>query len=167
MINLPIVDDRLDLRLAGEWTKRDGYSFNTITNSPIDGRDLWSSRMSIRFKPSENFDATFVWEHFQENDDRLRSSKQLCKTDPSDKYIGTVHITGQTGALGGAGNFSQGCLPTSLYSADAFEVPNGDALPYGLALKNAGARVCGSSNPRWTLSTKSKTMSWNLTPTIG
>ena len=146
MINLPIVDDRLDLRLAGEWTKRDGYSFNTITNSPIDGRDLWSSRMSIRFKPSENFDATFVWEHFQENDDRLRSSKQLCKTDPSDKYIGTVHISGSTGALGGAGYYSQGCLPTSLYSADAFEAPNGDSLPYGLALKNAGGRIEGNTN---------------------
>ncbi|HUJ02779.1 MAG TPA: TonB-dependent receptor plug domain-containing protein, partial [Rhizomicrobium sp.] len=32
MVNIPIVDDRLDLRVAGEWTKRDGYSFNTLTN---------------------------------------------------------------------------------------------------------------------------------------
>ena len=30
MVNVPIVDDRLDLRVAGEWTKRDGYSFNEI-----------------------------------------------------------------------------------------------------------------------------------------
>ena len=81
MINLPIVDDRLDIRLAGEWTKRDGYSFNAITDSPIDGRDLWSSRATIRFKPTENLTADFVWEHFQENDDRMRSSKQLCKRD--------------------------------------------------------------------------------------
>ena len=42
MINIPIVDDRADLRVAGEWTKRDGYSFNDLTRSPIDGRDLWS-----------------------------------------------------------------------------------------------------------------------------
>ena len=27
MVNIPIVDDRLDLRVAGEWTKRDGYSY--------------------------------------------------------------------------------------------------------------------------------------------
>ncbi len=81
MINLPIVDDRLDIRLAGEWTKRDGYSFNAITDSPIDGRDLWSGRATIRFKPTENLTADFVWEHFQENDDRMRSSKQLCKRD--------------------------------------------------------------------------------------
>ena len=34
MVNIPIVDDRLDLRVAGEWTKRDGYSLNEITGTP-------------------------------------------------------------------------------------------------------------------------------------
>ena len=29
MINIPIVDDRLDIRVAGEWTKRNGYTFDT------------------------------------------------------------------------------------------------------------------------------------------
>ncbi|HTO40824.1 MAG TPA: TonB-dependent receptor, partial [Rhizomicrobium sp.] len=53
MINLPIVDDRLDLRVAGEWTKRQGYSFNALDNERIDGRDLWSSRVSITLKPFE------------------------------------------------------------------------------------------------------------------
>ncbi len=81
MINLPIIDDRLDIRVAGEWTKREGYSFNAVTDSQTDGRDLWSGRATVRFKPTENITADFIWEHFQENDDRLRSSKQLCKRD--------------------------------------------------------------------------------------
>ncbi len=81
MINLPIVDDRLDLRIAGEWTKRQGYSFNEITNQRIDGRDLWSGRLSLTFKPSSDLTSTFVWEHFSEDDDRMRTAKQLCKTD--------------------------------------------------------------------------------------
>src|SRR6185437_5644345 len=34
MLNLPIVDDRFDIRLAGEWTKRDGYSTNELTGNP-------------------------------------------------------------------------------------------------------------------------------------
>ena len=51
MVNIPIVDDRLDLRVAGEWTKRDGYSTNAITGSPIDGRDLWSTRVTLGLKP--------------------------------------------------------------------------------------------------------------------
>ena len=54
MINLPIVDDRVDLRIAGEWTKRQGYSFNDLTDQRIDGRDLWSGRISLAFNPTEN-----------------------------------------------------------------------------------------------------------------
>ena len=86
--------------------------------------------MTLGWKPRENLQAYLVWEHFSENDDRLRSSKQLCKTDPSDKYIGTVHLVDHgTGALGGPGYASQGCLPVSMYSVDAFEVPNGNCFP--------------------------------------
>jgi iron complex outermembrane recepter protein len=50
MVNIPIVDDRVDLRIAGEWTKRDGYSFNELTQQPIDGRDLWSTRVTLGFQ---------------------------------------------------------------------------------------------------------------------
>ncbi len=80
MINVPIEDDRVDLRIAGEWTKRNGYSFNEATDNPIDGRDLWSARATLGFKPLQKLQMYFVWEHFQENDDRLRSSKQLLQT---------------------------------------------------------------------------------------
>jgi outer membrane receptor protein involved in Fe transport len=137
MINIPIVDDRLDLRVAGEWTKRDGYSFNTLTDSPIDGRDLWSGRVTLGFKPTENLTAYLVWEHFSENDDRLRSGKQLCHRDPGPATIGGVSTASYPAATVG-GYLSQGCLPSSLYSAQAFEVPNGLSLPYYGGLVGAG-----------------------------
>ncbi len=78
MLNIPIVGDKLDLRVAGEWTKRDGYAFNEATDHSIDGRDLWSGRVSLLVHPIENLTANFVWEHFDEDDDRARSTKQLC-----------------------------------------------------------------------------------------
>jgi len=133
MINLPVVDDRLDIRLAGEWTKRDGYSFNALTNSPIDGRDLWSTRATVRFKPTEAITADFVWEHFQENDDRLRSSKQLCKRDN-----GRETVDGFPTGIYGVAYLSQGCLPVSLYSPEAFQAPNAFSLPYFGGLVGAG-----------------------------
>jgi len=139
MINLPIVDDRLDLRVAGEWTKRDGYSFNTLTDSPIDGRDLWSGRVTLGFKPTEKLTTYLVWEHFSENDDRLRSSKQLCHRDNGPATVGGVSTTGGGLLQGTLGGFlSQGCLPGSLYSPEAFEVPNGLSLPYYGGLVGAG-----------------------------
>lgn len=134
MVNLPIVDDRLDIRVAGEWTKRQGYSFNESTNRRIDGRDLWSGRLTIGFKPTENLQTYFVWEHFSENDDRLRSGKQLCKTDPPPTEVGGFPITGFDNIYGGPSYLSQGCQAVSLYSPEAFQVPNGLALPYYQAL---------------------------------
>ncbi|MDE2466192.1 MAG: TonB-dependent receptor, partial [Alphaproteobacteria bacterium] len=137
MLNLPIVGSKFDIRMAGEWTKRDGYAFNQTTNQPIDGRDLWSGRFSARFRPNSRFEADFVWEHFQESDDRLRSGKQLCMTDP-----GPTSFTAANGTVvpvppprGGAFGlnsswFSQGCLPNSLYNKNSFEVPNGFSLPF-------------------------------------
>src|SRR6185312_17071488 len=82
MLNIPILGDKLGVRMAGEWTKRDGYTYNETTDKSIDGRDLWSSRVTIRFHPIERLHANHVWEHFSEDDDRMRTAKQLCKKDP-------------------------------------------------------------------------------------
>jgi outer membrane receptor protein involved in Fe transport len=139
MINVPIVDDRVDLRVAGEWTKRQGYSFNALDDQRVDGRDLWSSRVSLGFKPFEKLQTTLVWEHFSEDDDRMRTSKQLCKTDPTPTEVGGVGVSNsRIGAFSQGPYLTQGCLPSSLYSSDAFEVPNGDSLPYYEPLADKG-----------------------------
>ncbi|HTO39604.1 MAG TPA: TonB-dependent receptor, partial [Rhizomicrobium sp.] len=143
MINLPLVDDRLGLRLAGEWTKRDGYSTNDLTGNPIDGRNLWSTRATLAWKPSEAVQAYLVWEHFSEHDDRMRTAKQLCKTDVTPTKIGDTVIGTARPPLAYAAQpyLSQGCLPTSLYSPEAFQVPNGISLPYYEPLAFEGVPV--------------------------
>jgi len=142
MINLPIVDDRLDLRVAGEWTKRDGYTTNALTGNPVDGRDLWSSRVTLAWKPFEHVQTTLVWEHYSENDDRMRSAKQLCKRSITPTEVAGVPVPdNDTIAYGAKPYLSQGCVPTSLYSPDAFQVPNGDVLPYYTPLAFTGAPV--------------------------
>jgi iron complex outermembrane receptor protein len=130
MLNVPIVGDQLDLRVAGEWTKRDGYTFDTTLNSPVDGRNLWSGRVSLLIHPIENLTATAIWEHFNEDDDRLRSGKALCTNDP-----GPSSIDGPAGLVtnlnyASAGWLSQGCKPGSLYGPEAFQEPNYIAIPF-------------------------------------
>jgi outer membrane receptor protein involved in Fe transport len=138
MINIPIVDDRVDLRVAGEWTKRQGYSFNDLTQQRIDGRDLWSGRVTLGLKPIERLQITAMWEHFSESDDRMRTAKQLCKTAPMLPEINGVSTAGGYGiaAYRPAHYLSQGCLPVSLYSDEAFGVPNGFSLPYYFPLSS-------------------------------
>ncbi len=196
MINIPVTDDRLDIRIAGEWTKRQGYSFNSFDDDRIDGRDLWSGRVTIGVKPIQNLQAYFVWEHYSEDDDRIRSSKQLCKTDvgpggtplPANGMYttGTVNINGTIMTVGegfGLGDnsngnyFLQGCVPTSLYSPQAFEAPLGFALPYiigganpySIELQSPNLRVINSQlNPIYR--SKNDTVELNadytLTPTL-
>jgi outer membrane receptor protein involved in Fe transport len=116
MLNIPIVDDRLDLRLAGEWTKRQGYSFNSITDNRIDGRDLWSGRITLGLKPIDNMQMYLVWEHFSEDDDRLRSSKQLCNRSPDVTEVNGNVVREDTSSILGAIRpfLNQGCQAASL-----------------------------------------------------
>jgi outer membrane receptor protein involved in Fe transport len=135
MLNIPIIGDRLGVRAAGEWTKRDGYSFNDSTNKPIDGRDLWSTRLTASAQPTPWLRADLVWEHFDEKDDRIRSAKQLCKKDLGPNTVDGFDLdTLDPNSIANANFYrsflSQGCLPTSFYSRDAFQTPNGQSIPF-------------------------------------
>ncbi len=148
MLNIPVLDDKVDFRVAGEWTKRDGYSFNEQTNKPIDGRNLWSSRASLQVKPTNYITANFVWEHFQENDDRERSTKQLCQKDTAPAVV-----DGPTGPqTPSADNYGtiwleQGCKMTSLYGPEAFQTPNASAVPFIAALQRFSPYLTPKSDP--------------------
>jgi len=150
MLNIPLVEDKAALRFAGAWTKRDGYATNEITSNPIDGRDLWSTRVSLRIAPNDRLSVNLIWEHFQEDDDRLRSGKQLCKKDvvtsvagfPVTNYYAGLPNTGQAGVLSGPeATFSQGCTRQSLYDNSSFQRPNGLMLPYYVPLSGIGLPI--------------------------
>ena len=138
MVNVPLVEDAVALRLAGAWTKRDGFVTNENNGEQTDGRDLWSTRLSLRFAPTDRIEANLIWEHFEEDDDRLRSGKQLCHTDEVTEVAGfptthyqTLPLSGQEVLFAGVqGTFSQGCKPASLYAPESFQVPSGLSVPY-------------------------------------
>ena len=92
MLNAPI-GDKIAVRLAGSYLEREGYVTNTVTGNDVDARNLWGVRGSIAFEPTENFRALFVVDHFEEDDSRLRSGKQLCKKDPLNTSFAGIPIT--------------------------------------------------------------------------
>ncbi|WP_332820347.1 TonB-dependent receptor [Sphingopyxis sp.] len=127
MLNVPVTDT-LGIRVAGAWTKRDGFDYNTFTQKRVNGRDLWSTRATVEWEPSDRFRANFIWQHFEENDDRSRTGKQLCTTDPGPERVGNIAVTD----LAVRGRMSQGCLPGSLYDDAAYGVPNARSLVYAV-----------------------------------
>jgi len=135
MLNVPI-GDRLAIRMAGAMTKRDGFGTNLAASDPnvtnevredVDGRDLWSGRVTVGWEPIDAIRVNAMWERFEEDDNRVRTSKQLCHHDAGIQAAGD--FTFDTDPLT-IGTTSQGCLPGSLYADGAFGTPNGASLPY-------------------------------------
>jgi len=86
MVNMPIIDNELAVRVAGDWVRHDGYGTNVDAaagDAHPDSRDQWSGRALIRWQPTSNTTVDLIYEHGDENDTRMRGEKQLCHTDPS------------------------------------------------------------------------------------
>ncbi|WP_300375675.1 TonB-dependent receptor [Henriciella sp.] len=91
MLNMPI-GDRVALRVAGSLMQRDGYVDNTVTGNDIDDRDLYGIRATLAFEPTERLRGWVSYEHFEEEDSRLRSGKQFCDKDPLNTSFAGIAI---------------------------------------------------------------------------
>jgi iron complex outermembrane receptor protein len=134
--NLPL-GDTLALRGAFASTVREGYGTNEYDGSDVDDRDLWTGRLTLGWQPHERLRANLLWERFRENDQRVRSIKQLCHRDEGLEMVDGLDLKTLTGLWDGytinemfQAQLTQGCLPGSLYDDAAFGVPNGMAIPF-------------------------------------
>jgi iron complex outermembrane receptor protein len=59
-LNVPLVDDVLAVRVAGQIQKRDGYATNLVNGVRAGNIDRRSARASVLFTPSSNFRDTFI-----------------------------------------------------------------------------------------------------------
>ena len=82
MFNLPVTE-QLAVRVAGFYSKRDGYTTNTFDNTKIDDRNLYALRGSVRWTPTDNTTVDLMAYYFHEDDNRMRIQKQLCTNDPT------------------------------------------------------------------------------------
>ncbi|WP_166430636.1 TonB-dependent receptor [Polymorphobacter arshaanensis] len=122
MFNFPI-NDKLAIRAAGIYIKRDGYTTNLWNNEDIDGRDNYSLRGSVHWEPTEKLTVDVMVGYGSEDSSRTRAQKQLCVNDP-------------TGVLG--------CSPNGL----AYQPVNANATAGSiLASQEALASVFGGLAP--------------------
>lgn len=123
MINVPL-SDTFWVRGAASTTKREGFDRNTFLDTRINDRDLWSTRLSAAWQPNDRFSANLIWEHFEEDDQRSRTGKQLCTKDPGPSRVGSTDVP----STFLQNRLSQGCLPRTLFSDAAYDTPNGGAF---------------------------------------
>lgn len=108
-VNIP--GEIFSLRLAGSFLKRDGYTDNIATGNDIDGRDLFSTRLSVAFEPNDIISSVLSWEHFQEDSTRNGGTKTFCINDPGPTTVGSTTITNPDAQL----YLSRGCQTGSIY----------------------------------------------------
>lgn len=140
-VNVPL-GEMFALRAAGSYNKRDGFGDNLLTGEDIDGRDLWSTRLTLAFNPNDRFRSYLMWEHFEEDDNRTQVGKQLCIKDEGRTSVGGVPTTG----LGGSTQnyFSQGCALGDLRGGAGLGTLN-SAASLGGGLGNLTGLITGDA----------------------
>ncbi len=91
MVNIPLLEGKLAIRISGLGQLRDGDikniypSLNPGSGIPdnLDSRDQYSGRFSARYQPDENLTIDLMLQHTSEADSRVRGVVQACHTDPS------------------------------------------------------------------------------------
>jgi iron complex outermembrane receptor protein len=64
-VNIPLIEDKLAVRIAGDMNKRDGHTENIGVGEDLDGTDTKSLRISVLFEPTENISNTLILDHYK------------------------------------------------------------------------------------------------------
>jgi outer membrane receptor protein involved in Fe transport len=93
MVNVPIIDGELGIRVAALGVFHDGYEKNQYTgpqiypggpvHDSINSQGTAGGRVSVRWEPSPDTTIDITGEVGYENDSRVRGDKQECHRDPS------------------------------------------------------------------------------------
>ena len=126
-------DEIVQLRLAGFFLNRNGYTKNIGTGGDIDGRDQHSFRASLRINPSPDTTIDIMVNHSKENSSRSRENKRLCKATP---VLGCSPIE-----LGFDSPDTSGVLFQTLLNATNAFVLGGTLFPAGTSI------YTGAQNP--------------------
>jgi iron complex outermembrane recepter protein len=68
VINLPIVDDKIALRVAGTFRKRDGYITNSFNGRKVDNVNAFTGRVKLLAQPTEALSLLFSAEYYRVNE---------------------------------------------------------------------------------------------------
>jgi iron complex outermembrane receptor protein len=90
-INIPIVEDKILLRIAGQRQERDGFTTDAgpvNTGKDYDNRDYWSARVGLTIRPTDNFENYIVGTYFYNHDNGTGSHLHIIDPDPIASFGG-------------------------------------------------------------------------------
>ncbi|HLG87563.1 MAG TPA: TonB-dependent receptor, partial [Alphaproteobacteria bacterium] len=84
-INIPIVEDKVLLRISGQRQERDGFTTDAgpiNTGKDYDNRDYWSGRVGLTLRPTDDFENYTVFTYFYNHDNGTGSHLHIVDPAP-------------------------------------------------------------------------------------
>jgi iron complex outermembrane receptor protein len=66
-VNIPIIQDKLLVRIAGQSQQRDGYTKDFYTGKDYDNRDYYSWRVGVTFRPTDDIENYLVYDGYYQD----------------------------------------------------------------------------------------------------
>jgi iron complex outermembrane receptor protein len=66
-INIPIVGDKLAVRIAGQLQNRDGYTRDLSTGKNLDNKDYYAFRVGVKFTPTDDIQNYFMYDSYYQH----------------------------------------------------------------------------------------------------
>ncbi|MGD1956886.1 MAG: TonB-dependent receptor, partial [Sphingomonadales bacterium] len=67
-IHVPVINEKLAVRVAGQRARRDGYTEHLAGGDDPDDRDTWSFRGSVLWQPNETITNTLIGDYYEANE---------------------------------------------------------------------------------------------------
>jgi iron complex outermembrane receptor protein len=88
-INVPVVDDKLLVRVAGQMQQRDGYTKDLQNGAELDNRNYYAWRVGVTMRPTDDFENYFLYDGYWQDSDG--TSDIIRSIDPG-KVFGSIPI---------------------------------------------------------------------------
>ncbi|NIJ17895.1 TonB-dependent receptor [Sphingobium vermicomposti] len=137
-INVPVVDDKVLLRVAGAYQDRDGYTRDVVWNKDRDNLHWYSGRVGLTLRPSERFE----------------NYTMLYGSNSKNNGVGLIHRGYNIDALAGFGLCYEGpTIPGAIASCDVYRAAT------------ANAEALGPRQTAFSVDTFSRTKTWGVSNT--
>jgi iron complex outermembrane receptor protein len=80
-VNVPVISDKLMVRIAGQMQKRDGYTKDLQSGQYLDDRDYYAWRIAVTFRPTDGFENYFLYDGYWQ--DSNGGSNVLARINPN------------------------------------------------------------------------------------
>jgi iron complex outermembrane receptor protein len=84
-LNVPIVEDKVLLRVAGQMQKRDGYTKDLGSGQYLDDRDYYAWRIGLTLRPTDDIENYFVYDGYWQ--DSNGGSNVLVRINPKFTFV--------------------------------------------------------------------------------